>query len=148
MRRTWALPPFLALAITGCATVPAASASPQASLVAGPIIAERAVGPPCPDDWICLDWIYDFRIDATTLSGRRVPSPITARMTVHGPPRSEYQIVLLVRREGRGQPWSGTPLTLARPGEEACVGKAVLGDAGLRPPPNAYRRGDEVCFIL
>ena len=122
---------------------------PAYSLVVGQIMDVQAVGPPpCGQEEICLDWIFRFRISAQTLSGRRVPSPVTVELEVHGPPRREFYIVLLVRRAGRGEPWTGQALTAARPGERACLQAELLSRVDLAPPRGARRKGDRLCFTV
>jgi hypothetical protein len=119
------------------------------SLVAGQMLDVQAVGPPsCPQDMICLDWIYRFRISARTLSGREVPLPVTAEVEIHGPPHRDFHIVLLLRRGERGRPWIGKAVAAARPGERACVEAVLLSGAGLPLPRGARRKGDLVCFTV
>jgi len=109
----------------------------------------QAVGPPsCPQDELCLDWIYRFRIATRTLSGRRVPSPVTAELIVHGPPSRSIHIVLLIRRGEPGGPWIGQALTSALPGDRACLEAELLSRVGLAPPRGARRRGNQVCFAV
>ncbi|HEU0099879.1 MAG TPA: hypothetical protein VFQ67_14035 [Allosphingosinicella sp.] len=119
------------------------------SLVAGRILDFQALGPPpCDPEELCLDWIYRFRISAETLSGPRVPSPLTTELMVHGPPSRNIHVVLLVRRAGRGEPWIAQAVTSARPGDRACVEAALLQGVDLAPPRGARRKGDRLCFTV
>ncbi|HYJ81263.1 MAG TPA: hypothetical protein VEW26_00245 [Allosphingosinicella sp.] len=137
------------LACLGLADAAPGASKTGYSLVVGRMLDYQTVGPPpCDQDEVCFDWIYRFRISAETLSGRRVPSPLTAELIVHGPPSRNIHIVLLVRRAGRGEPWVGRLVTAARPGDRACVDASLLSDADLPPPRGARRKGDELCFTV
>lgn len=146
----WAasLAPLLAcLGIAGAAE--GRSPASGYSLVTGRVLDVREVGPPpCPQDSICMNWIYRFRISARTLSGTKVPSLLTAEIEVHVPPTREVHIVLLIRRGERGGPWIGTAVAAARPGETACMAAASLSEAGLPLPRGARRSADLVCFTV
>lgn len=141
---------LFASACLGCASPSESGArgSPY-SLAVGRVLDVREVGrPPCPQDYICLDGTYRFRITVGTYSGREVPSPVAVEVELHGPPPRDVQLVLLVRRGGPGRPWIGRVLGAVRPGERACVKTASLQEVGLAPPKGASRIGDRLCFSI
>ena len=86
--------------------------------------------------------------DLETLSGPRVPSPLTVQLEIHAPPASDALLVLLVRPGARGRPWQGRWVAAVRPGGEACLPNSWLEEHGLPRPRGAWRADDEVCFLV
>jgi hypothetical protein len=139
-----------AVSLAACAG-PSATRTPANgwSLIEGPIVAQRIVAdnPACADpEAICLDTIFIWRIDARTLAGPEVPSSLSVEVAAHGPPRREFHVLLLVRRDDR-KPWDGIAVGAARPGEEACVDEDRLHEIGIALP-GRRRSGARACYRI
>jgi len=139
-----------ALLLAACAG-PSAIRAPASgwSLIEGPITSERIVPdiPACDEpDTICLDTVFIWRIDARTLAGPEVPSPVSVELGAHGPPRREFHVLLLVRRDRRNA-WDGIAVGAGRPGGEACVNEDRLRDIGIALPGH-HRPGGKACYRI
>jgi hypothetical protein len=99
--------------------------------------------PPCEGEVVCDVVVTKVRFaDLTTVAGPRVPEALTLHLGWHGapPPGQRFlAAVWLAKGQWRAH-WVGDF------GAEDCVSADTLSEYRIALPPQARRKGDEICF--
>jgi hypothetical protein len=140
---------LLAPAASGCAAGAEPAPADRHALVEGPVRAMWDKGPaPCPDENLCTSWLYDWRVEARTLAGRRVPARLIVRVAVGALPARGFHVLLVVPPPSADGLRRARVAGYARPGGEACVEADLLREARIAVPVQARRRGGSFCFRI
>jgi hypothetical protein len=134
-----------AFALSSLAGTPSLAASHRKSSLIAADWPSDLPAPPCANDIVCYIAVTKAPlVNVATLAGPPVPRKITIRPRWHGVPPPGSRLLVGVWRES-GQ-WHARWLGPVEPGADSCLSVALMAEAGVSAPRQAYRKGEEICF--